>query len=66
TYLAAAALISDQDFPAAFDELLRVVRADRKLDDDGARKSMLALFTVLGDEHPLTAQYRRQLERALF
>lgn len=66
TYLKAAALISDQDFPSAFDELLRAVRADRKLDDDGARKSMLALFTLLGDENALTAQYRRQLERALF
>jgi putative thioredoxin len=66
TYLKAADLIAAQDFPAAFDELMRVVRTDRKVDDDGARKSMLALFTLLGEENPLTPQYRRQLERALF
>jgi putative thioredoxin len=66
SYLEAAALIATQDFPAAFETLLRVVRTDRKLDEDGARKSMLALFTLLGEENPLTQQYRRQLERALF
>jgi putative thioredoxin len=65
-YLEAAGLIAAQDFAAAFDTLLRVVRTDRKLDEDGARKSMLALFTLLGEENPLTPQYRRQLERALF
>jgi putative thioredoxin len=66
TYLKAAELIASQDFASAFDELLRVVRSDRKLDDDGARKAMLALFTLLGEDNPLTSQYRRQLERALF
>jgi putative thioredoxin len=66
TYLEAAGLIAAQDFPAAFDALLKVVRSDRRLDDDGARKAMLALFTLLGEENALTTQYRRQLERALF
>jgi putative thioredoxin len=66
TYLHAAELIASQDFEGAFDELLKVVRTDRRLDDDGARKAMLALFTLLGEENPLTGQNRRRLERALF
>jgi putative thioredoxin len=65
-YLEAAGLIASQDFGAAFEELLRVVRTDRRLDDDGARKAMLALFTLLGEDNELTPHYRRQLERALF
>jgi len=66
SYLKAAALIAEEDFEAAFDELLHVVRTDRKLDDDGARKAMLALFTLLSEENELTPKYRRALERALF
>lgn len=66
TYIAAAEQIAGQDFEAAFASLLKVVSVDRRLDDDGARKAMLALFTLLGEDHPLTQQYRRRLERALF
>ncbi len=45
--------------------MLEVVRAKREHKDD-ARKAMLDIFDVLGDEHPLTATYRRQLANALF
>jgi len=65
-YIDAARLVAERDFDAAFSELLKTVRTDRRLDDDGARKAMLALFTILGETHPLTGSYRRQLERALF
>jgi thioredoxin-like negative regulator of GroEL len=38
-------------------------RGDRR---DEARLAMLDIFEVLGDDHPLTITYRRQLGSALF
>jgi putative thioredoxin len=46
--------------------LLESVRVQRDYQDDMARKTLLALFTLLGDRDELTRQYRRALERALF
>jgi putative thioredoxin len=65
-YLEAAALVAQRSFEDAFDRLLSVVRSNRGLDEDGARRAMLALFTLLGEEHPLTPRYRRLLQQALF
>lgn len=47
---------------AAFLELVRDGGGER----DAAREAMLKVFAVLGDDHPLTARYRRELARALF
>ena len=61
----ARALAGQAEFEPALDHLLAVVRAkgDRK---DEARLAMLDIFEVLGDDHPLTITYRRQLGSALF
>ena len=50
----------------ALDQLLESIRLDRSYEDEGARKAMLALFDLLGGEHPLTQDYRRRLSRVLF
>lgn len=64
--LALARLYIAQSQPAkAMDELLELVRRDRKFEDDVARKTMLQLFSVLGSEHPLVGEYRRKLAGAL-
>ena len=52
-------------YAEALDQLLEIVRRDRKYKDDGARKTMLQLFSVLGSEHPLVGDYRRKLAGAL-
>lgn len=61
----ARALAASNEFEPALDHYLHVVRA--KGDEmDEARVGMLDVFGVLGDEHPLTIAYRRQLASALF
>jgi len=61
----AMALAGRSEFEPALDHLLAVIRA-RGADKDEARKAMLDIFEVLGDGHPLTTSYRRQLANALF
>lgn len=61
----AMALAARSEYEPALDNLLRVVRAKGE-EMDQARKGMLDIFDVLGDGHPLTTTYRRQLASALF
>ena len=50
---------------SALEQLLEIVRRDRKFKDDAARKTMLQLFSVLGSDHALVGDYRRKLAGAL-
>lgn len=61
----ALALAGRAEYEPALDHLLSVVKA-RGAGKDDARKAMLDIFEVLGDGHPLTSTYRRQLASALF
>ena len=60
----ARALIARQQHAEACDQLLEIVRRDRKFNDDVARKTLLQLFSVLGGD-PLVGVYRRKLASAL-
>ncbi len=61
----ASALAARGEYEPALDHLLFVVRMKADLKED-ARKAILDIFGVLGEEHPLTGSYRRQLASALF
>lgn len=60
----AKALAARSEFEPALDRLLAIVqrKGDRR---DDARLAMVDIFEVLGNEHPLTGTYRRQLATAL-
>lgn len=60
----ARALAATSEFEPALDKLLVVVARRGEARDD-ARQAMVDIFEVLGNEHPLTATYRRQLATAL-
>ena len=54
------------NLPASMDGLIDILRQNKHYRDDEARKVMLGLFGVLGDNHPLSQQYRRELAMVLF
>lgn len=50
----------------AVEQLLEIVRRDRKWQDDGARKQLLTLFEAFGNEDEVTQDGRQQLSILLF
>ncbi|MFC1976346.1 thioredoxin [Chloroflexota bacterium] len=65
-YTLASLLVTQEKYKEALEEFLEVVRRNRQYNDDGARKAMLALFTTIGDDDPVTKEYRRKLANVLF
>lgn len=50
----------------AINELLEIVRRDRKWNDDAARKQLVEIFDALGPDHPATLEGRQKLSSLLF
>lgn len=65
-YAVGNAALAAENFAAAFEAWIAALQLDRKLDDDGARRACIALFTLLGNEHPLAQEYRRKFSSALY
>ena len=65
-FATAAAQASDGQADPALATLLDAVREGPGETRDKARGLMLDVFRLLGDDHPLTSRYRRDLTRALF
>ncbi len=65
-YALASLLATEERYPEALAEFLELVRRDRQYNDDGARKAMLALFNIIGQNQPLAKTYRQKLANVLF
>lgn len=65
-FLAAVNLLSAQEFSAALEQLIEVIREDRYYMDDAARKICIAVFKFLGEENPITIKSRRPFGSALY
>lgn len=50
----------------AIPSLIEVLKVNRYLDDDGARKLGVALFTLMGSAHPTTLKLRRTFDMWLY
>lgn len=65
-YDLAMALYAGGQREAALDELLEIVRRDRKWNDEAARKQLVKFFEALGATDPLTIGARKKLSSILF
>jgi len=54
------------NIPAALDGMLDILRQDKHYRSDEVRKVVLSILEILGDNSPLTHQYRRELALILF
>ncbi|MFU8861053.1 MAG: thioredoxin [Cyclonatronaceae bacterium] len=66
SYLNGSRALFSGDFETAIESFLNTLMRDRKLDDDGARKALIAIFNLLTDQHPLSLKYRRRFSMALY
>ncbi len=55
-----------RSYEPALEQLIEIVRRDRKFGEDAGRKTMVELFNLLGPDHPLVGRYRRMLSAALY
>lgn len=65
-YQDAIEALSEADYDTALRRFIEVIHTNRDYDDDGARKACVALFTLLGNDHPVTQEYRRTFDMALY
>ena len=59
-------LVKRNNFEAAMDGLLDILREDKHYRKDRARIIIVALLELLGEENPVTRQYRNELASVLF
>jgi putative thioredoxin len=62
----ALAIDASGDRGGAIEELLRLVKRDRKWNDEAARKHLVTLFDAMGPTDPRTIDARRKLSSILF
>lgn len=66
TYMAGIAAMVEDDPDAALERWIEVIMIDKAFDDEGARKGCVALFHLLGENHPVTQRWRRRFNMALY
>ncbi len=62
----ACCLAAQGAYEDALDELLELVRADRRYGKGAPREAMVRIFSILGEQNELTRQYRQRLARELY
>ena len=61
----ASAHVAKEQYEPALEQLLEIVRRDREFGDEIGRKTMLSVFSLLGNAGELVSRYRRLLASAL-
>ncbi len=58
--------LARQQYEAALEALLRLFMRNRSYADDLPRRTLVQVFDLLGNQHPLVISYRRKLYQALY
>ena len=66
TYIHALRLVSLGNLPAAMDGILEVLRQDKHYRGGEAHQVILGVFEILGEDNPITREYRFELASVLF
>lgn len=66
TFYRSLRLVERGNIPAALDGLLDILRENKRYRGGEARKVFLGLLELLGNEDPLTREYRQELSAVLF
>lgn len=64
-YQLAIQLINNDEYETGLEHLIYILLHDSQFQDGAVKKSLLATFSLLGDEHPLVGQYRRKMFNAI-
>ena len=62
----ARSYVRSQAYEPALEQLIEIVRTDRKFGDDIGRKMMVEVFNLLGGQGELVGKYRRLLSASLY
>ena len=65
-YCLASCLAAGGDYPAALDEFLKIVEMKKDYKEGAAREAMVHIFALLGDNSPVTREYRKKLSGVLY
>lgn len=65
-YQLAVQQLARQHYEAALDGLLRLFIRNRSYAEGLPHKTLLQVFDLLGNEHPLVTSYRRKLYQAIY
>ncbi len=66
TYQLAIQQLARQQYETALDALLRLFVRNRSYADGLPHKTLLQVFELLGNDHPLVMTYRRKLYQAIY
>lgn len=66
TYLAAIEATLAGNYDTALRHFISVIQTNRYYDVDGSRKACIALFNLLGADHPATLKHRRMFDMVLY
>lgn len=64
-YRLGAVKVLDGEYEEAMEYLMEIIRRDRNFRDDGGRRALVDVFTILNNEGPLVRRYRSLLSSAL-
>ncbi|MCI0620695.1 MAG: thioredoxin [Acidobacteria bacterium] len=62
----ASCLAADGKYSEALEEFLAIIAKDKRYRDEAPRKSMLAIFGLVGERSKLAEEYRKRLARTLY